>query len=320
MVDIRYDGSVFRYENGNQCKDVEKIYNYLTTADLNDEKLPEALTTAHRVTKSQDKTMFFLNIIYEILIAVLSYVVMFAIYSPIALVMCLGSLFVAVRGYAQDGKYRDIIQKIEAKFEEVKRRYQENNINFEFTLQRKKKKEKEKTKSHIHEQSAERVSATNNMQQGASMDGASPLTSLGAMFKASGDHAQESTTPKTDEGMTIEELNAMKKEASSKKVKVHDGSKERIGSLGDRMKDSSILNKNTATPEEPHFKTPTLSATPSTESVVESVKEQPGASMSGLLASLQSARANKTIEDVASVEVQPATSEVSKEDEPENKQ
>ena len=306
MADIRFDGEVFRFENGNKCNNPDDIMPYLAQSNISEERYPEALKMAYKCTKSKDLSSFVINILAEILIGGVAVLATLAMYSPLFLLINALSIAVAVYGLKLDGKYRQIIEDIKAKAKE-------RNIPFDdiFGMAKVKDHSHSKDKSHIHEAADERVSADNNMQTSA-------LGSLGTQFKVAGG------TPETQvEGtMTLAEVEANRKEF---KGNVIDGDKENIGSLADRMKLNALSKKSKEEPKEKHFKTPKLSSAP-VDNVVESVKTNPSESMSSMLATLQSARANKVIDEVANVDL--SSNGVSTEvqeaevvtEEPENKQ
>ena len=330
MTDIRFDGAVFRRENGAVCKDPEAIRDFLShsQANISDEKMPVALKHAYKCIKSKDTSTFITNILAEILIGGAAVVATLATYSPIFLLINALSIAVAVYGLKVDGNLKRIIEDLKAKC-------RANNIPFDdvFGMAKVKEKQKESSKSHIHEVVASREAATNNMttttitavpvNEGMvdEAENSSPLSGLGAMFKASGSAPATETVEEKAEGLSLEEVEAGREDFTGNII---DGDKISIGSLADRMKNNALAKKKTATtpmPQatvEPHFKTPKLNPV----STVESVQSQNAnsSSMSDMLSKLKSARANKVIDDVASVDVSSNTIEENITEEPENKQ
>ncbi|MBO7219260.1 MAG: hypothetical protein J6V40_04730, partial [Clostridia bacterium] len=100
MTDIRFDGSVFRRENGAICKDPELIKEFLSHEQLtiSEDKMPDALKNAYKCVKSKDTSTFILNILAEILIGGAAVVATLATYSPIFLLINALSIAVAVYG------------------------------------------------------------------------------------------------------------------------------------------------------------------------------------------------------------------------------
>ena len=320
MTDIRFDGSVFRRENGAICKDPEMIKEFLSHshANISEDKMPDALKNAYKCVKSKDTSTFILNILAEILIGGAAVVATLATYSPIFLLINALSIAVAVYGLKVDGNLKRII-------EDLKQKCKVNNIPYDdvFGMAKIKEKKAERTKSHIHEDVASRDAATNNMTTTTVTavpvkEGESPLAALGAMFKSAGGEAtaEETVEDQPVEGKTLDEVEASRTEFEGNVI---DGEKASIGSLAERMKVNAMNKKMTATTntQNLHFKTPKLN-----QSAVETVQSQQSTSMSDMLSQLQNARAHKEMEDAALVEEAPVEQAVEEPvtDELENKQ